>query len=517
MNPQPFVYESRFSNHSFRQKADVWIEKSKESVLRGLAASAFRNKLNPIDLYEIKRNKFRELFKLDEEQVPQYTGIELKTLKFFEAVEIDNFEDYVSILTNKLKDQSPWRSDLQKSSIKKQLDEIKTSFDSVSYGGEIAHQEFDGSKKNDLMQSAGIGYIKTLESYFILTIEVKPSQKFAEILKKIVAAENMGMDHLRFYGLSKILRKGIFISHTQAKMSTMAHSLSNLIGDLNHQVKINIANHLCGLFNKVSLPRIEYYEVESMDEFQKDKKLERFIASPANAFSLDDNKIHIVASTYYRKQSGALRVIKEKGHGKKEASKSDHTDYDWVETHYLLQSLSLPWALQAIFVQQRDEFNTLKRKVYDYIKDTSQSGILKTLNFVGYSRRYVGLKILLARGVLLFKRFEDEFGPRNLRIFSRDPSLDIFKNKTTDPHMVDKEKNLQLHFESFLTLQIKELNKNIETLQQVFKPIEDISVYRTNFWLQIISISIGIVAIIMTLDKAWEVVVKFFGWIKEFF
>jgi len=49
--------------------------------------------------------------------------------------------------------------------------------------------------------------------------------------------------------------------------------------------------------------------------------------------------------------------------------------------------------------------------------------------------------------------------------------------------------------------QVKELDRQTRGINEVFRSIEEINVYRTNLMLQLISILIAILAIIFTFDK----------------
>jgi len=515
-NEDVYIYQRRFIDYSFKEKSSIFIESLKERILKRIATSWFRKRLHPADYFSIE-NERRKSFGFNNESRIKYSKLELTRVKFFEALDIDDFDNYKAVLLSKFPDEAPLSSELHRESIKDNLDKIKTSLDSISYGGELSYLKFDNKKSADLLQGAHLSYIKTFESYFILCIEVRPSEKFKQIFNSIISADDFGMETIKYNKLLTIFRTGRFVSHSSMGMSTLSHGLDNLVADLNYQVRHNITNHLKGQFYKSErLPRIEHFEVENIEDFHKDSILEELIGNFKGSFSLEDNKIHIFVNRFSSGKNYRLRVLKERGHGKKEKSKSDLTDYDWVETHYLHQALSLPCTLDAILSNQNDELNQLKRKVYDYINDSSKRIFWNKFRILKYSQTYVDLKVSLAKGILTFKRFEEEFSNRNLRIFSRYGNFENFKRPSVNDEIAEDEKDLKLYFETSFNRQIEQLNKRISTLEQVFKPVEDLSVYRVNFGLQVTSIIIGGLAIILTFDKLIPIIVKFYNWLVSY-
>ena len=508
------TYRQRFRRLTFKQRKDSLIAKFKENLLRVISSSWLKNKLEPYDRFTVnKRDKDpRQQF---EERI-KYRDINVYKILFFEVLEIDNFDSYKQILASKFVDEAPFKSERDKDELRSKLDKIKGSLDSIHYGGNLYYLKFENKAKADLLESVQLGYIKTLESYFILTIEVKPSLRFREIFQSIIDSDDYNVETIQYHKLSTILRRWKFVSHSNVHRSSISQSIYNLMLDLNYQIKFHITDHLKGQFYKNPLlPRIEHYQVEKIEDFEKDKLLKRFIGDSRWSFKLDDNKIQISIPEFRTDNDYFFRVLKEKGHGtKQEQSGSDLTDYDWVESHYLNQSLSLPCALGAVLSQHHLEVRGLKRRVYDYINDSAKRGIIKKIQFLKSSRGYINLKISLARNILLFKRFEEEFGKRTLRTFSDDTKLSLFK-RIKFGSKTNEQEDLETVFQDSFNYQIENLNKKISTLEQVFRPIEEVSIYRTNFWLQITSIGIGVLAIVLTADKAIEILISFIDWMKS--
>ncbi len=512
----PYIYDRRFKDYSLKEKSKIFADSIKGQILRTLFKSPIGKRLNPSDYFAAKKAE-RETFGHDTNERFKYDKIEISRVKFFEALEIDDFDNYKSILISKSPDTSHLLFGRSKESIKEALDKIKNSLDTISYGGELFHLRFNNQKYSDLLQGASISYIKTFESYFILCIEVKPSDKFNQIFSSIVSSNEYQIETTIYNNSLKILRTGKFVKHSAVTLSNLAYSLDNLFSDLDYQVRYNITNTLKGQFyKKESLPRIEMFEVESIEDFQRDAILRHVIGNVRDSFSLDDTKIQIITRPYSNGDNYRIRVVKEKGHGKRKESASDLTDYDKIETHDILLSLSLPCTLDAILRNHSEELNQLKRRVYDYINESAKRNFWNKILFLKYSQNYVNLKVSLAKNILTFKRFEEEFSNRNLRIFSRDLDLRSFKRAQSNNRESDENSDLKTYFESLFKSQIERLNKKIATLEQVFKPIEDLSIYRVNFWLQISSLFIGVLALILGLDKLTALFIKFYKWLISF-
>jgi hypothetical protein len=230
----------------------------------------------------------------------------------------------------------------------------------------------------------------------------------------------------------------------------------------------------------------------------------------------EDEQVVIQPTEYFTEDRYKLRICKQNGHGAKTASPSDLTNYDSLESYYLMQSVSFPFILDSILREQANNLKKLKRRVYDYIHSSAAHKFFRKILFLKFNREYSSLKFDLARSIGLFKRFEEEFSGRHWRSFTRDVSLELFKRMNISGNDRDNEtSDLESHYTTSLKWRIEELNRRIQILQEIFRPIEDLNIYRSNMWLQSISIFLAIIAIILTFDKVVRVITEMLSKVME--
>lgn len=511
------IYQQRYKKLTLRQRTDVLIEKFKDRLLRVISTTSLKNILSPYDRFTVDKRK-QNLRQHFAERI-KYKEFNVDKILFFEVLDIDDFDKYKDVLISKFVDEARFKSESDKDKLRDNLANIKSSLDSIHYGHDLCSLDFNNKSYADLLDRVRVGYIKTLESYFILSIEVQPSLKFREIFQLIIDSDDHVVETIQYHKISTILKRRKFVSHTNVQLSSISESIKNLISDLNHQIKFHITDYLKGQFYKNQLlPRIEHYHVSDIDDFKKDKLLTKFIGNLKWSFKSENNKIYISLPEFRTDNDNCIKVLNEKGNGRRqEKANGNSTDYDF-ESYYLDQSLSLPCSLGAVLGNHYLAVRKLKRRVYDYINESSKKGFIKKFQTLKYSRDYIDLKILLAKNILLFKRFEEEFDERTLQVFLNDNiKLSNFMRTKFGNKETNEEENLEAYFQHSFNFQIENLNKKISTLEQVFRPIEEVSIYRTNFWLQIFSIGIAVLAIILTADKAFEILLKIIHWIKSIF
>ena len=507
---QPFFYYKRYK--SKKENLEEYNTLFKIKLLSMLYKNSFTSKkLDLFDRYLLtKKNKngkfsFDKKFKLKNENIEAYKDIQLCKIDYFEAIEIDDFHKYVDKIISKFSnDDKLFRSTNDRKQLKDKLQNVKKNLDSISWGSLFyINYEKHREKDNDLISNVSIGYIKTNESYFIIQIRISFSKKFKDLFAQIIDSEDVSLSKQHYHSYLNILKLRRFHSYESISMSSKCINIENLLSDVNFQVKENITKHFIGYFHKkntnISLPTIEYYEVEDLKLFHNDSSLKQnFNTGFEGHYAIEDNQIEIYFSNNDKRLS-RLQVVKQKGHGKRKQSGKDHTDYDYMETHYLLNSLAFPCVFRGILTELFDKLNNLKRDIYDFGNDTKKINIFKSLFFIKYNSSYLELKQTLVKILITTKRFEKEFNKDNLALYTSEYDL---KDFTPRNYRRKQEKHNLLHdlIEDF-SAQIKDLKNKTAAINEIFKSIEELNTYRTNYFLQIISLFIAILAFIFTFNK----------------
>ncbi len=486
-----FFYEKRYSTPGFKDKYELFSERIKFILAKFGRSSRIFRLFFPRDIFLLKSDSDVIGSTTD----PTNTDIRLSAITFLLPLEIDDFDLYKEKIVKHFAKSSWHFGPHNRDRLQETLNSVKSSFNTTSYGGQPFYLKFDRKKHNNLLDAALIGYTKTLESYFILNVEIRPSTLFHETLRSIVTSPDFTLENVVFNRFLEIIKRRQFVSHSNMNLSANTESINNLISDLEYQVKSNVLGPFLNSDDHTRhLPRVEIFETTSLDTANLEFSIPRWIGRHKSSFRFNDGKIHIFK--HAGDSNCIIKILKESGHGKRDANKSDLTDYDWVENYNLFKALALPTALHSILVRQQKSLDKLKRLVYDYIRDSAKKNFLNRI--FSFNRTYIKLKLTFANHILTFKRFEGEFSTDNLReLYSDDMHLrEFIRSKNSVVHQ-DESENLEKNFLSSFEYMIGKLNKEINTLTEVFEPIEGINTYRISIWLQIASLITAVLSLLL--------------------
>lgn len=526
---KPFLYRKRYYS-SWKEKFQEKSLKNKILLQKKLSKNKFTSKLiDSYEVYALKKTKWLgkyhidDIFNLPESERYNYTDIKLKELIYFDAIDIDNFDSIENKLISKFSNKQKGLFDISDEELKKTLSKIKNSFDTIS-NGKLFSINFKKikSEKSDLISFANLSYTKTNESYFILKITIFPSEKFEKIFQKIINDDFTALRVPHYLSYLNILKKRRFIKHETFIPNLKVHNLRVLLNDLNFQIKGNITKHINGYFHSSShsnaLPCIEYYEVGNINDMKNDIKLQDIFETDYNNhhFALNDNKVEIYFSDYYRKEQTLIQILKEKRHGSKlDVSPKDTTDYSNLETYCILNSLSFPCVFQGILNEQLKNHNKLKREIYDFGKNVNKPSFYNRFFFFLHNKKYIQLKQKLSQILISIKRYESEFTNQRIALYTREFDLRNFM-KFSDQKQKTNENLLQVIIKDF-NYQIKDLDSKTKGTNEIFKTIEELNSYRTNLFLQLISLLIGILAFIFTFNKIKTFFIDIINYLQNIF
>jgi len=504
-----YLYPKRYLNRKERHLKIHNIIKGRILEFISKRKEIFK-KLDIWEIYILKRKRWiekhnifiEEKIKLD---ANHYSGIRLKEISFFEVIEIDDFNKFRRTLLSKFGNSSGVLGIDRKEELQKKLFDLENKFDNISWGRLFSvNYKKESNENNDLIDYIDCNYIKTNESYFIIRFDIRLSEKANSIIEKIIKQKDTGLSFPNYNSYPKILQRKRFYYQESFLSSLKAYNIQNFISDLSTQLKNNVTKYFNGYFHKSDifniLPSIHLYEVDDMNEFNLDKELKSLYRSSfGKYYSSEDEQIEIHFSDSWNNSEELIEVFKKKGHGNNETNKSDLSDYDRLENHFLISSLSFPCVFSAILRKQVHKLNVLKRQIYDQIKISGNRYILKHFFLLGMNNKYLQLKHKSIQILLTIKRFEDEFSDRNLQLYT-DGDISL-KDFIAHNARENEEKNLLSYYVKSFRYQISRLDKKTKSLNEVFKSLEEFNSYKTNFLLQLFSITIAILAFIFAFDK----------------
>ncbi len=436
-----------------------------------------------------------------------YTEIELKNISFFEVIEIDDFDKFRKKLLSKFGDSTGVLGINRKEDVQEKLYNLENKFDNISWGDLFTiNYKSSNSRKNDFIESISCRFIKTYESYFIISFDIQLSEKAKEIMGKIFQQSDVGLSFPSYNSYLKIFKEKMFYNKTTFARSLKAFNYQNFISDLSSQVKNNVTHYFNGYFQKSKifnvLPCTQLYEVADINQFKSDSNLAQlYRESFGKYYSLDDKQIEIHFPNTLNFEKEEILIFRQKGHTNDKMFGNDLSDWDDFERFQLIRSLSFPCVFSGIIKEQNLKLNKLKREIYDQIKSSGNQTIIKHLFLLGSNNKYLKLKHKSIQIQLTINRFENDFTNENIKFYTEGFSLEEFKPRN---YKNLEEKNLLEYFVESFRFQINYLKEKTSSLNEIFKSLEEFNSYKTNFILQLFSIFIGVLAFIFAFDKTKE-------------
>lgn len=518
MERKYFYYERNYKNQAEKRR-DLVLNLKQKIFSFLLNNTFFEKKLKPVDRFQkFKENEEVHIAKnyysgrINPKWVPdKYETLKLPYLSFFEVIEIDKFDHFKKNLISKFssKHSSFWRDIRYKEELVEKLSKIKIDLDTTGYGKLIS---LNFKKLNpphsDLIDFLHMSYLKTNESYFILHLEVNTSEKFKNFESKIFNSSETDVSIRHFHSVKNILKHWLFTGHTSFRGSLVRENIDNLISDLEFQIRYNILKPLKGNFNTSKLnskiPRVEHYTIKNFKNLKENNALSSFFEySSVIQFASKDDLVDI----YIERESNKISIIKEENHQMKANTEGDRSDYDKLESYFLIQSMTFPCVFQSVLDEDFSKLNQIKRKMYDFLETSNQWRFYKTFLLFKHNLDYLKLKKEITKLNLKTKRYNNEFHKSKLT-FLLNHGIEINEylySKKNRRELINLD--LSSYYIENFTRQINHLTKKKEDINQIFKNIEELNNYRTNFILQIISLMVGILAFIFAFEKIQDYIV----------
>ena len=510
-----FFYSKTYKTRS--EKLNDFTLRLKQKVfLYLLKNNYFKEKLDPVDRFQeykedreihIAKNFYSSGLHL-KSQPNNYKKLKLPYISFIEVIEIDKFDDFKKSLISKFSSKhSGFGFDIRyKEELIEKLSKIKIQLDSSGFGKLISLNFKKLQPKNsDLIDFVHISYLKTNESYFILQIEITTSEKFKKIESKIFKSPETDLSIKYFNSTKNILKHRFFTGHTAFRGSLTRKNIDNLISDLEYQIQHNILKHLKGYFYNSKLnskiPRIEHYTVKGFKELKEKNYFSTFLnLSSQFQFTSPDELVDI----YFDQEDNKVFIIKEEKHQMKANTESDRSDYDRLESYFVVQSMTFPCVFESILNEEFSRLNHIKREMYDFLEESNKWRFYKSFLLFKQNSNYLKLKKEITKLNLITNRYKNEFNKKALQfLINHGYEINDYKYSDLNWRKSD-ESNLSDFFVKRFTTQINYLAKKKDDVNLIFRNMEELNSYRTNFILQIVSIIVGVLAFIFAFEKVQD-------------
>lgn len=447
-NREVFFYDKKYKTSlEKREELALYIKQTIYSLF--LNIPFLKKKLSYIDIHyhnlnqgkRLKRNYYQNPYiSKSKTSIFDHRKLEMPSISFFDVIEIDNFQNFQKELINKFSNKhSEIISRISfKENLIKDLSKIKINLDTSSHG-RLINIDFNKIQaiNSDLLGFIEISYIKTEESYFILHLNVRTSEKFNTLYSKIINSREIEYSTKHFHSFMNILKHKVFNSHTSSGGTLIQHNIDNLISDLKFQVTFNLLKPFQGYFYTSKLnpniPTVIHYSIENFLNLKKDYRFSNFLRlKQARCFSSKDHLFDF----YLNQEYNTVLIIKEKGHGKKEPLEKDLTNYDWLESYSAIQDIAFVCVFESILNIEFLKLNQIKRRTYDLIKHSNRWMLLNFISIFKYNINYFKLKKEIAVLNLTTSRYKNEFSKNSILFLTNRYSnlsnynyVSVFKNE----------------------------------------------------------------------------------------
>lgn len=458
-------------------------------------------------------------WKYDEpyEEKPHYSEVKTKSITLVEVIEIDEFDEFekaiVKLVSSKsnLYNYNPSGDNIKK--VKHRLQDIKVEFNKIKYESLFAFDLRESTHPDfSLIDFLSCSFVKTHESYVILQFLVKPSALFHESFEKLLEGKSGMMSIPIYNNIVTALRTNRAYNQSTSR-DIIENNISYLFMDINVQVKRFVKRHFNGLFLKSAklnyLPSVEVFTVNSIPECLAGKGLKNYLRRASYDDYMNEDQTLAVVSQNLMFDFVKLRGFKILITDKFMASEEESVVNYHIEK--LIRAVSVTWALRNITDVIGTRSIDLKRRVFDFIKINSKKSLINWLLRIPRTYEMISLKSSLVQMKVVVGRLENEFAPKNLKIYTQDAHLEELVN-------AEREGNFKIRVTSQIRYRIEHLEREIDQLKQYFKLVEEINKFRTNLSLQIVSLlvgimslAVGIAATILAIDKGLFTIL--WGWL----
>lgn len=465
-------------------------------VLSNLLFGLYKNKLfkrlrlnkNEMIRYTVEEHggKRRLPFK---KEIPKNPEIEPYAITLFDIVE---FDELISMKKKLVRVLSRFKGGTFAKDavheVDRALKQLKDSYKTISYGN-IYYNNLKDNGNVELIDAISYGYVKGLQSHMIMTYIIYPSKKFKDYFKQAINEDIRDESEIIFNSLKKIFQGRRAIASVHHKPIYPGKLVYQFIDEINYQFKKEIISEFnCGLFNsdsKMLFPSIVTYDydVEKTKDYF-DEIINRLRIIDWNLYSKDSIFFHFPDNF-----SKSLELFIPRP-SSPEKQKDPFSSVSYINENYV-SALSPFWTLLNISEYYKPPFIELRRKVFKYLKENSDSIFLKcTLKL----RSELNLKWWQ------LERISKDFSSliyNNHLSYSGIPKLE---NKPRIPGAKPNEFKEDIIQVTKNTTE--ELLDTFEELNSTFKRISEDNIARANMRLQSVLLGIAILAILLTIYGA---------------
>jgi hypothetical protein len=482
-------YISKYKKRTLREKWDHFLFDSLVKIRK----SYFKNLLNNLDEFQLQH-----LLKPSEHNKIYIQGssknLRVQKIEILEIIELDQINHILKYFdwlfkTKSCKDLTWPKRELsfsEQSELKQWISESIGSYGHISYRGLFAISKGEITKTNDLYDLVEFKCFKTSENYFLLKLEVTPSEKFHSIVGEIIETNIVPVDLPWLFPLKDCIKYKRIIRGSKAPGYPKEEAFNFLVEDLMCQIKKEFLTGFNGFYSDPSKIYPHIIILNSKEQLSySDFKIGFgiFTTRPCDIYYNEDLNFYFISKLRYE-SSNCLYVIGDSD------SFPDQYDQDKILIEVALSHTLYPtWILLNYFRDFNSQITSLRKQVYHFIYKN---------NF--RFNKQIKIQTKLSRMKILVNKINVEFNERTIDNYFNSEDFDLNKMLLVN-NSWSKDFNFYSYMHRTVNYYTKEMRTQIFEIEDYFKEISNINLIRTNIRIQFFILIISLLGLLLALSN----------------
>lgn len=482
-------YTSKYKKRTFKEK---WVN-FLIATLAKIHNSPLKKILNELDNFQI------EHFIKPREQNKSYLQASSKDLKvqkieILDIIELDQIRDILNYFealfkTKSCKDSTWIKRELtfsEQAEIKKWIADSIESYGFISYRGLFSIVNNQKDENNDLFDSVELKCYKTRDTYFLLKLEVTPSDKFHSLTKEMMDTNIIPLDIPWLFPFKDFVKHKRFIRGYKAPGYPKEQAFKVLVDDLIFQIKKEYLVNFDGFYSNSlkTNPHIIIFNSKDQLSFEDFKiGFGLFSTRPCDIYYNEALNFYIINRARYE-TINCLYVIGDSD------SFPDEFNQDKILINIALsQTLYPSWILLNYLKDLNSEITSLRKQVYNFIHKK-------------YPRFNKQIKIQrkLSRMKILTTRINLEFTDDNIDHYINSNEFDLNLMLLVN-NSWSKDSSFLTYCNRIFKYYRKEIKSQITEIEEYFKEISNTNLIRINMRMQLFILIVSILGLLLALSN----------------
>lgn len=482
-----FTYKSQFERRSFNQR----INKIASDFVFYLYNNWLFKKLN-LDKNEIiKYSTGREhKIKPSKSSIPDDPNLYLHSITYTDCYENEDTQSLKNQLLRIISkyERSKFFSEDPVRKLNKVFSKFESSYKSISQGNFYYNTTKDNDEL-DLIDAINYGYIKGLQSNFIITYTIFPSTKFNDLFKESLKAQISEEPEIMFKSFAQIIKTKKLFNGVATKVKRPGFWTEKLINEISYQFKSKVLSDLdLGAFineKKILFPRMICFEYDPA-EFKnyEDDFFSRFEVMKEQHYHNVDTIFTLKNVDFSRSLTSSLEMLIPKISD--DEKKDQFNNISYLSENFI-SGIAPYWTLINLSILRKPSIVDFRKRTFVYIRKNKVSLFLK---------KVIRLKNKLSLEWISFERIRKDFTSdifkRQLNYYGVPDAFNTPVIQGTQPN--EFKYDLEMYSE-YVSTDIKE---TYEDILKLYRHIGEDYTLRANMGLQKLLFWIAIAGIILT-------------------